>query len=203
MAYFDVVLTWFVKSSELRDYFIKLHIQLSAKNCFSFKTQICHRMKRHWNILKFGRFLKNLYFWKKGQKSGLVCSNKIYDQKVVGSNLISSNTRWKWCQSHAMPGQLMYPILVYLEKERKFLKCPNGAHKKTFWKKTFWNFFFFLDVSVWCQFINILSANFLYACLFGSFSLVTCKWKKLPKTLLYIKLARKMLMKLTPGANSR
>jgi len=47
------------------------------------------------------------------------------------------------------------------------------------------------------NFINILHANFSYKHLFGSFSLVTCKWKKLPKRRWYAKFARKMLMKLT------
>jgi len=45
------------------------------------------------------------------------------------------------------------------------------------------------------NFINILRANFSYERLFGSFSLVKCKWKK------YKKFALKMLMKLTRGVN--
>jgi len=47
------------------------------------------------------------------------------------------------------------------------------------------------------NFINVSRKHFLYERLFDSFSLVTCKWKKLPKSLSYIKFACKMLMKLT------
>jgi len=49
------------------------------------------------------------------------------------------------------------------------------------------------------NFIKILRANFLYECLFGSFSLVTSKLKRLPKRLSYEKFARKILMKFTQG----
>jgi len=49
----------------------------------------------------------------------------------VGSNFVSSNAIWKWFQR--MPGQLMYPILVNLQKERKY-SWPNGTHQKTFKK---------------------------------------------------------------------
>jgi len=50
------------------------------------------------------------------------------------------------------------------------------------------------------NFINILRTNFLYKCCFGSFSLVTCTSKKLPKQRLYEKFVSKMLVKLTrPG----
>ncbi len=47
------------------------------------------------------------------------------------------------------------------------------------------------------NFINILRANFSYKRLFGSFSLVTYKQKKLPKRLSYKEFAPKPLMKLT------
>ncbi len=49
------------------------------------------------------------------------------------------------------------------------------------------------------NFINVLCANFSYEYLFGSFSLVSCKQKKLPKRLSQVKFARKMLVKLAPG----
>ncbi len=49
------------------------------------------------------------------------------------------------------------------------------------------------------NFINILHAIFLYKSFFTSFSLVTCRWKKLPKRLLKKKFACKTLMKLTNG----
>ncbi len=42
------------------------------------------------------------------------------------------------------------------------------------------------------NFINILRTIFLYECHFGSFSLVTCTWKKLPKRHLYELLVRKI-----------
>jgi hypothetical protein len=47
------------------------------------------------------------------------------------------------------------------------------------------------------NFINILCTNFLYKSLFSSFSLVTCKKKKLPKILLDLKFACKTMTKLT------
>ncbi len=49
------------------------------------------------------------------------------------------------------------------------------------------------------NFINILRTNFSYKHSFGSFSLVTCTYKKLPKWRLYKKFVCKMLMKLTAG----
>jgi len=51
------------------------------------------------------------------------------------------------------------------------------------------------------NFINILQANFWFERLLGSFFLVTCKKKKLPKRLLYKKFRHKMLMKLTIEVN--
>jgi len=50
-----------------------------------------------------------------------------------------------------------------------------------------------------CQFHQCFMFAFFVQMSFGSFSLFTCKWKKLPKRLLYKKIARKMLMKLTTG----
>jgi len=49
------------------------------------------------------------------------------------------------------------------------------------------------------NFINILHTHFLYERRFGSFSLVTCTYKKLLKRCSYKKFERKMLMKLTAG----
>jgi hypothetical protein len=51
------------------------------------------------------------------------------------------------------------------------------------------------------NFINLLHAHFPYECLFGSFSLVTCKLKKLPKRLSYVKFVQKTLVKLTIGCS--
>jgi len=48
------------------------------------------------------------------------------------------------------------------------------------------------------NFINILSANFVYKSLFGSFFYLYVTREKLPKRHLYKKFAHKMLMKLTP-----
>ncbi len=53
-------------------------------------------------------------------------------------------------------------------------------------------------VSPIVDFINILRTNFLYELCFGSFALVTCRQKKLPKRSSYKKFVCKMLMKLTP-----
>jgi len=49
------------------------------------------------------------------------------------------------------------------------------------------------------NFINIKRTNYSYERHFGSFSIVTCTKKKLPKQRLYKKIARITLMKLTPG----
>ncbi len=48
---------------------------------------------------------------------------------------------------------------------------------------------------------TFFTQNFCMNVFFGSFSLVTCKQKKLPKRLMYIKFAHKTLMKLTTGVN--
>ncbi len=67
----------------------------------------------------------------------------------------------------------------------------------------FWQLSVMLKTHVSCSepgvnFINTLRSHFLYKCLFGSFSLVTCKWKKLP-TLSYVKFVHFLLIKLTAG----
>ncbi len=56
------------------------------------------------------------------------------------------------------------------------------------------------EIDGWCQFHQHFSCEFFCKKRhFGSFSLVTFKQKKLPKRLLYVKFARKTLMKLTTG----
>jgi len=49
------------------------------------------------------------------------------------------------------------------------------------------------------NFINVLCANFMYECLFGSYFNLNVTREKVPKKHLYEKLAHIMLMKLTPG----
>jgi len=49
------------------------------------------------------------------------------------------------------------------------------------------------------NFINVKCANFTYESLFGSFLYLHGTREKLPKRCLYIKSARKTLMKSTPG----
>jgi len=88
-----------------------------------------------------------------------------------------------------------------------------ASHEKTFkhWRQwavvvvvllflffqTFRDLFDFFLTSV-VNFINILCTIFSYEHYFGSFSLVTCTYKKLPKWCLYETFVRKMLKKLTP-----
>jgi len=58
-----------------------------------------------------------------------------------------------------------------------------------------------MDLKPAVNFINILRLNFMYESLFGSFFYLHIAGEKLLKIPLYKKLARKMLMKLTPGGN--
>ncbi len=55
-------------------------------------------------------------------------------QKVVGSNIVSSNTRWKLCQSHARSINVPNPDFYEKKENIENIVSKMGNTKKTFFK---------------------------------------------------------------------
>jgi hypothetical protein len=73
-----------------------------------FRAIVCVSDHRYW-VSSVGRHNNNAK--KIGQKSGLVDSKQDSLLKGRGfSNLVSSNTRWKWCHNHAISFNVPNPV---------------------------------------------------------------------------------------------
>jgi len=83
----------------------------------------------------FSLFLRQCKVIFKRRKPGIVDSK--LDSRSKGS-AFESNTRWKWCQSHARSIKV-YPILVHsIIEQKKFENTGSqmGHNKKNIFKKS-------------------------------------------------------------------